>query len=194
MTFPASIVTDRLLVCAADPAAAPPVNEAIRESFDQLHAWMPWAGAMPSVDETRAHLEAAAERFRSGAEQSLLIWEKDSARLLGAIGVHPRSPDPRCREIGYWLRTAATGCGYMTEAVRVTAHAAWTALDLHLIEIRTSARNVASQRVALRAGFALASVVADGRIDPDGTPSDTHLYSMTGNASTHDTPGTAPAA
>jgi RimJ/RimL family protein N-acetyltransferase len=42
--------------------------------------------------------------------------------------------------------------------------------------IKTSERNVASQRVAKRAEFVREAVLEDGRIDPDGHPSRTMLY------------------
>ena len=49
------------------------------------------------------------------------------------------------------------------------------ALASAAIQIKTSERNVASQRVAKRAEFVREAVLEDGRIDPDGHPSRTNL-------------------
>lgn len=75
-------------------------------------------------------------------------------------------------------RDTATGHGYATEAVKAIAAAAFDLLHLSAIEIRASARNSASHRVAVRAGFVLTAVVSDGRVDPDGRSSDTHAYDL----------------
>jgi RimJ/RimL family protein N-acetyltransferase len=174
--FPPLLQTPRLLIRPADPGAARLVNDAIRESYDSLHAWLPWADHVPSVDETREHLTRALAAFRDGSDHGLSIWERDGGVFAGAVGLHARLPDPRRQEIGYWLRAGARGRGYASEAVAAVAAAAFEALGLAAIEIHASARNVASHRVAVRAGFDLVAIRDDGRVDRDGIRSPTHVY------------------
>jgi len=182
MLFPEELSTARLRIRIADPDLAAVVNEAVRESFDTLTRWMHWADHVPTLQETVDRLVRSRRAFLADEDYGLHVFSKDSERFLGSSGLHPRSSDATRREIGYWLRNSATGQGYATEAVRAIAAAGFKSLGLTAIEIRTSARNVASQRVAERAGFALESVVLDGRIDPDGEPSATHVYVLHPNA------------
>ncbi|MGH7528914.1 MAG: GNAT family N-acetyltransferase [Gemmatimonadales bacterium] len=152
--FPAVLQTARLEIRAPDPAAATLVNAAIRESYDALHAWLPWADHVPDVAETREHLARAQAAFAAGTDHALLIWQRSGA-FVGAIGLHDRLGDAARREIGYWIRTSAAGRGYASEAVRAVSAAGFATLAIDAIEIHTAARNVASRRVAERAGFAL---------------------------------------
>lgn len=175
-SFPAVIDTARLVIRSADPQAAPAVNAAIHESYDALHAWLPWADHVPSVEETRSHMERARAAFEQGTDHSLHMWDRATTGYIGAIGLHDRLGHPSRREVGYWVRTAATGRGYANEAVDAIAKTAFATLGLSALEIHTSERNIPSQRVALRAGFTLMAVREDGRVDPDGTPSASHVY------------------
>jgi RimJ/RimL family protein N-acetyltransferase len=153
--------TERLTLREPDPAAAPEINAAIRESFGDLTTWLPWADHIPSLEETRVHLTQARARFEDGADCGLFIWDRGSGAFIGASGLHPRLVDPSRREIGYWIRTSAAGRGYATEAVRAIARCALDRLGFSAVEIHVSASNVASQRVAVAAGFSRAAMVAD---------------------------------
>jgi RimJ/RimL family protein N-acetyltransferase len=55
-------------------------------------------------------------------------------------------------EIGYWMGPADRRHGYVTEAVRAVAEYAF-GLGLYRLELLAATGNVASQRVAERAGF-----------------------------------------
>jgi len=170
--FPEVITTARLTIRPSDPASAEAVNAAIRESFRELHEWMPWAQQMPTVEETRRHLADAQLHYLAGTDCGLGLWLTDSGAFAGGSGLHPRPADPTWREIGYWIHSAHTGQGLATEAVRGIVEAGF-ALGLTAIQLHASERNVASLRVAERAGFVREAVFEDGRIDPSGQPSRT---------------------
>jgi RimJ/RimL family protein N-acetyltransferase len=93
-SFPSVVETPRLLIRPNDPATAEAVNAAVRASFKELQAWMPWAERMPSVEETRRHLTETQEHYRDGTDCSLGLWLKDSGAFVGASGLHPRPIDP----------------------------------------------------------------------------------------------------
>ena len=174
--FPLVLETQRLVIRPADVNFAAEVNEAVCESQPTLAQWMPWADHVPTLAETWEHLFQSQRRFEAGEDCGLCLWNKVTNAFVGGSGLHPRSSDPRCREIGYWVRDGQTGRGYATEAVQAIAAAGFRHLNLKAIEIRTSSRNVASQAVARRAGFSLCEIVADGRIDPDGVASKSYVY------------------
>lgn len=159
-----------------NPDDAPEINAAIRESFAELHRWLPWADHLPSVDETREHLTLARDKYHAGEDWGLFIWDRASGEFVGAIGLHRRLADTSRREIGYWIRTSAAGRGYATEAVRAVTRWGFDDLKLSALEIHSSERNVASHRVAQAAGFSKTATLADDRVDPDGQRSSTLVF------------------
>lgn len=62
-------------------------------------------------------------------------------------------------QIGYWMDPAARGRGVATEAVRALCGWAFDVLRLDLIEWRAEVGNVASRRVAEKAGFRFEAVL-----------------------------------
>ncbi|MEU4569399.1 GNAT family N-acetyltransferase [Micromonospora sp. NPDC023956] len=80
------------------------------------------------------------------------VADPDSDRFLGAVGVDRLVPMRRQAEIGYWVAPWARGRGVATAATRaLTGHA--FASGLVRLELFTREENVASQRVALAAGY-----------------------------------------
>jgi ribosomal-protein-serine acetyltransferase len=60
---------------------------------------------------------------------------------------------PLLGEIGYWLRTDATGQGYVTEAGRAMVDFSFDTLSLERLELVAGVENHASNRVAEKLGF-----------------------------------------
>ena len=179
--FPPLLQTDRLLIRPSDPDSAEAVNTAIRESYAELHTWMPWADHLPDVAETREHLVGTRERYLIGADCGLGLWLKDGGVYVGGSGLHPRPADPASREVGYWIHSNYTGRGLATEAVRAIVAEGFR-LGLLAVQLKASERNLASLRVAERAGFTREAILDDGRIDPGGIPSRTVLFVLRRNA------------
>jgi hypothetical protein len=48
--IPDSFETERLLIRVPQAGDGPALNAAIRETFENLKPWMPWAQEMPSID------------------------------------------------------------------------------------------------------------------------------------------------
>src|SRR2546427_11366656 len=108
--FPDALESERLVIRPVDPASAALVNVAIRESFRELHEWMPWAERLPSLAETEAHLAQQQERFRSEADCALGIWLRSTGAFVGGTGLHPRLPDAAWREIRSEERRVGEEC------------------------------------------------------------------------------------
>lgn len=70
-------------------------------------------------------------------------------------------------ETGYWIGPAARGRGYVTEAVRAVAAHAFER-GLYRLELLAATGNLASQRVAERAGFTREGVLRKARPIPAG--------------------------
>jgi RimJ/RimL family protein N-acetyltransferase/GNAT superfamily N-acetyltransferase len=182
--------TRRLCIRGWTPADAPALKEAVDASRDQLRPWLPWADEPPSpVGPIADQLAAFARDFAAGAWWGYGLFPRDgdgcAPRVLGGLGVHrARHPDqpPSTREIGYWLRTDATGCGYMTEAAGALADAALAEPGVLAVEIRVDPENAASARVPERLGFALRERRVGDRLGADGRPRDTLVWERRGDA------------
>jgi RimJ/RimL family protein N-acetyltransferase len=83
----------------------------------------------------------------------------------------------RRANLGYWLRTSATGRGYASDAARSLAHWGLAALGFQRIEIVAAIDNVASQRTAARAGATREGVLRN-RCLVNSAPRDAVMYSF----------------
>ena len=159
--LPAEIATARLRLRRWDPAYAPALKDALDDSVQHLHGWIPRAVAeSAAIDQLEARLRGYSAAFDDDREWLFAIIRADDEVLLGGIGLHPRVATVRVPaavadrvELGYWLRRTAVGHGYVTEAAAgVLALAA--ALPGHgHVELRCDPRNRPSIAVAERLGF-----------------------------------------
>lgn len=112
---------------------------------------------LPATDP--AGVRAWLTRQRHGmASGSSVVWCIADATHDGPLGYlslfNLQQPFAAgCADVGYWLLPAGRGRGAVTAALRLAASHAFTDLAVHRIAARTDARNAASQRALLRAGF-----------------------------------------
>ena len=86
-----------------------------------------------------------------GRRADFLAEDTATAARLGRVGL--RRGEPGLAEIGYWVDPQARNRGIATTAVRAACQWAVTTAGIELIEWRCQAGNVASRRVAEKAGF-----------------------------------------
>lgn len=173
---PEQFETERLLIRAPQPGDGKAINDAVRESIDELRVWMPWAQAVPSLAESETWAREGALMFRNREDLPLLLFRKSDGVYLGGSGMHNIAWDVPRFEIGYWLRTSVTGQGYMTEAVRGITAMAFEQLHAVRLEIRCDARNKRSAAVALRCGFTLEATLHSDSRAPDGNLRDSLIF------------------
>jgi ribosomal-protein-serine acetyltransferase len=124
---------------------------AVRESVAELSPWLPWCDASYSLTDANKWAADHAEPAAAGHELSFAIVGP-SGEFLGGCGINQINSIHRFGNLGYWVRTAATGRGVATSAVRQVAEFAFRATDLVRLEIVCAVGNARSQRVAERAG------------------------------------------
>ncbi|KOY17445.1 acetyltransferase [Paenibacillus xylanivorans] len=169
LSFPESFNTQRLTIRAPQWGDGAAVNEAIRESAEQLRLWLPFAENIPSLEESEANARKARLQFLERTDMMLHLRDRFTDEFVGSSGLHRIDWNARCFEIGYWIRTSRAGEGLMTEAVRGIEQFAITDLEANRLEIRCDARNVRSAKVAERAGYTLEGVLRKMRRDSTGT-------------------------
>jgi RimJ/RimL family protein N-acetyltransferase len=98
------------------------------------------------------YTEDHAREFISSTEESAFaILDRASGELLGGIGA--RVYDMAVVEIGYWVRAGVRGRGVATRALALVARHAFDELGADRVQLTTEPNNLASQRVAEKAGF-----------------------------------------
>jgi RimJ/RimL family protein N-acetyltransferase len=141
------------------PGHAEAIHGAIKAGFAEIHAWMPWCQDPVEIEEQREFLD----RARLGwAERTSFNWGLfDAAQdYLGTISLETRQ-GPGVLEIGYWLRTDATGKGLMTRAAARLTGLALGMAGIDRVEIHCDAANERSAAIPIRLGFRLERIEED---------------------------------
>jgi RimJ/RimL family protein N-acetyltransferase len=81
-------------------------------------------------------------------------------------------------EIGYWLRTDATGNGFALEAARALCGAAFVNTTVDRLEIHCDAENRRSAAVATRLGFQLTRTILEDVVTARGDWRNTLVWTM----------------
>jgi RimJ/RimL family protein N-acetyltransferase len=168
LDLPDTIETERLVVRCARPGDGEAINAAVAETFDELHRWMPWCRAMPTLEESEEFSRQMHAKFLSREDFGFRFFERSSGSFAGSIVLHPRGWEVPKFEIGYWCRARFVGRGYVSEAVRALVDFAGGRLGAKRIEIRCDERNERSRRVAERCGFVLEGRFPKDAVAPDG--------------------------
>ncbi|SDD64764.1 Protein N-acetyltransferase, RimJ/RimL family [Paenibacillus sp. UNCCL117] len=176
LNIPEEFESARLLIRSPLWGDGPMVNEAVKETLEELRPWMPWAQSVPSLEASEEDIRRARLRFLERSDLRLLLLDKHTGRLVGCSGLHRIDWVSRRFEIGYWLRTSCTGMGYMTEAVDAIEQFAIRELEANRIEIRCDSRNLRSAKVAERSGYTLEATLRYDSIAIDGTLRNTMIF------------------
>jgi RimJ/RimL family protein N-acetyltransferase len=136
----------------------------------------------PGPDRTRLDLAEAEAWCRRGADWSdgshatFSILEATTGRLLGNVSLHKIDREQRDGEIGYRVAPWARGQGVATAGLVAVSRWAFGALDLVRLEAYHAVANVASCRVAEKAGFRWEGTLRQSYVYGDGQRCDEHLH------------------
>ncbi|HEY2371330.1 MAG TPA: GNAT family protein [Gaiellaceae bacterium] len=110
-------------------------------------------------------------------ESAFAVTDSKTGRILGSIGVR-FSETGDVGEIGYWMRSDERGRGVMTRALRLAAR--WALDDgAARVQLRADVENLASRRVAEKAGFKLEGVLRSAHWNARlGRRQDWAMYSL----------------
>lgn len=172
--LPSSLRSARLLLRAATDDDADAFAEAVRESAESLCRFMSWPHRDYRPEEARGRFGVCNEQRARGTGFEYLVFEGD--RFVGVAGLSQLNAVHPVANLGYWVRTSCTGRGHASEATRTLAAAA-IAAGLVRLEIVAAVSNVASQRVAEKAG-ATREAVLRSRIVLRGVVHDAALFSI----------------
>jgi len=155
---------------------APRLYEAAIESMAEVSRWLAWCHPGFTSAEAESWISAHPEMRRRGNLEFAIVDARD--RYLGGCGINQVNKPHRFANLGYWVRTSATRRGVAPAAVRLLAAHVFEHTDLERLEIVVATGNVASERVAEKAG-AVREGVLRARLQMHGAPHDATMFSLT---------------
>ena len=160
-----------------DPEDVPGFFSAVRSSAEILGRWMPWCHAQYSIEEAKAWLTTCQTEWAQGTSYPFLVVEPDSNEVLGSVDINQINRDHNFGNIGYWVSSSHTGRGIATSAVKMVAHFGFYEAGFTRLEIVALAENIASRRVAEKAGAKL-ECIARNRLLGWGKAHEAAVYSF----------------
>jgi ribosomal-protein-serine acetyltransferase len=124
---------------------------AARESIEDAHEWLPWCHPHYSLQEAKDWTSNQEVLASDGREYNFAVTDEQD-RFLGGCGINQINRIHRFGNLGYWVRTSATGRGVAPRAVALVARQAFASTDLVRLEILCAVGNTRSERVAVKAG------------------------------------------
>ncbi len=178
LDLPMPIRTSRLLIRHPFAGDGPEVNRAIKDSFNDLTQWMPWAETMPTIQDSETFVRQSYGKWLLREDLTLPIFDLSGKTQLGATGLHRMNWDIPSFEIGYWVRSPESGKGYITEAVNAVTRYAFEVLQAKRVEIRCDADNSKSAKIPKRLGYQLEGKLLKNEFKCHNQgPRDTLVYS-----------------
>lgn len=166
-----------ILVRPHKPGDLGPLFAAVRESIPEISPWLPWCHPAFAADELAGFIEASRSGWSEKSQYQFAIFDATNGLALGGISLTHLVKANRLANMGYWVRTSATRRGVASEAVKLVAAYGFRQLGLGRIEIAALPQNIASRRVAERAGAQYEGVVRN-RLVMHGTSHNAALYSL----------------
>ncbi|GLQ98886.1 N-acetyltransferase [Dyella mobilis] len=154
----------------------PALHEAVRESLDSLGRWLSWCTAGYDLDAARARVTHCVQSWETGERYAFAVFDARH-RLVGGVGLNQIDERDLRANLGYWIRSSATGNGYAARAGRAAAAFGFETLALRRIEIVAAVNNLASQRCAELIG-ARREGIARQRICTQGLSHDAVIYGL----------------
>ena len=134
-----------------EPGDAADMQAAVVASAAEVGHWMGWCHPQYSLDDARKWILTQQELARQGQAYEFAI-HSDKGEYLGGCGINHINTIDRFANLGYWVRSSATGRGVAPAVVRLVAAFAFRETDLNRLEIVVAVGNLRSQRVAEKVG------------------------------------------
>ena len=158
------------------PEDASEMTVAVLESVADISPWMPWCHPGYAESDAATWIQMTLDGHREGTMYDFAIVD-DAGRYSGGCGINQINRAMGVANLGYWVRSSATGRGIAPAAVRQLIPWAFSNTPLHRLEIVAAIDNIRSQRVAEKVG-AHRDAVLRKRALVRGQPSDAVLLSV----------------
>jgi RimJ/RimL family protein N-acetyltransferase len=151
---------------------APAVAEACRDA--EIARWLAFVPQPYTSDDARRYIQECIEA--SDDRRPFAITDAETGAVIGSIDL--RITRLGAGHIGYWMAADARGRGLGTAALRTLTRWAIEELGVGRVELVTDPDNIASQRVAEKAGFQREGVLRALLPTRDGPRRDGVMFSL----------------
>ena len=158
--LPESIRTERLVLMRRSHEHDDDMFQAIDESRREIGEYLFWVDRQKTIDDIKRATDKFMDEWETDKEWAYDIYRVEDNCFLGCVGPHNINFLNQSAEFGYWLRSSATGKGYMTEAVLAVEKELFEA-GMHRLTICCDVNNYASANVAIRAGYKLEAIAKE---------------------------------
>jgi RimJ/RimL family protein N-acetyltransferase len=114
--------------------------------------------------DAREYLERTREGWADGTRTNFAVVVDGAAS--GSIAVHWLDTEQGVAEVGYWVAPEARGQGICTRAVRLVSGWVFERPGMERLQLRADEQNVASRKVAEKAGFTQEGILRSSRYNP----------------------------
>ncbi|BET65480.1 GNAT family N-acetyltransferase [Opitutales bacterium ASA1] len=159
------------------PEHALAMAEAAAESRDRLSPWLPWCTPQYGPAHAAEFAGSRPEAWVDATEYAFAIFADAPERFVGVCGLNELRPLHHTANLGYWVRSSATGRGYAPAAARLLARFGLLHLPLRRIEIVVAVDNRASCRAAIKSGARHEGTLRN-RLYLHGRSHDAEVYSF----------------
>jgi RimJ/RimL family protein N-acetyltransferase/nitrite reductase/ring-hydroxylating ferredoxin subunit len=155
---------------------APAITAACQDPA--IQRWIPMI-PVPYVEaDARRFILMTLQAWHDGNSYEFAIADTSTDAYIGSIGLH-LGPNPRRHAVGYLVAPESRGHGVAVRALRLITHWGFAELGIERLALWTLPGNVASQKVAERAGFRFEALIRNWEADRDDRPIDAIMFSMT---------------
>lgn len=145
---------------------------------EEIARWMPLIPQPYGEADALEYVEATAMAWREGTGATFAILG-DGSEPVGSIGMRVIEDENAIVEVGYWAAPQARGRGLTTRAVKLISRWLLETVGAQRVQLRADVLNLASLRVAEKAGFVREGVLrASGYNVRQGRPVDYAVYSL----------------
>jgi RimJ/RimL family protein N-acetyltransferase len=155
----------------------PLLFEAARESTNEMLVWLSWCHPNYTIEESRSFVLSSETAWNEKIRFGFAVFDVKSDLFLGGVGLNQINRNHNFANLGYWVRSSQTGRGIATAATLLAAKFGFADLGLNRIEILTATGNLASRRVAEKAG-AIKEGILRNRLLLHDRPQDAVMYSL----------------
>ena len=148
----ASFFDDQIVIRPFERVDALALYGAVSESSSALMPYMSWCHENYLLSDASDWVESRDYAWATGEEYSFAILQRQSGTLAGSVGLNQINRVHRFCNLGFWVRSTLIKQGMATAATRLAARFALLHLGLKRVEILAMIPNIASRRVAEKAG------------------------------------------
>jgi RimJ/RimL family protein N-acetyltransferase len=143
-----------------------------------IERFFPFASPFTAPD-AREFTELTAPRdWADGRSANVAVTDATTGEVVGAVWLKLPVRHWRVGEVSYWTAPWARGRGVAGRAAALHAQWGLDALGLNRVELLADVENLASQRVAEKAGFHREGVMRRARPDRTGAARDMVLFAI----------------